>query len=418
MQFKPPKGTRDFLPEDMKVRRWMFDIARKVFEKYGFGEIETPAFESLELLEAKDALGEEAVKDIYRFEDKAGRKLGLRFDPTTPIARIVATKRDLTMPLRWCYNFVRMWRYEDVTKGRYREFYQSGVEVIGAKSPEADALVLKVVIDYMRSLGIENFTLRINSRKILDMLADKLKLDQDKRVEVFRIIDKLDKQGKSKVRKELMAKGLKTDQIEIIMNFIGMKLDEVKNYLNVESLDIEEILENLLGDYRNYVRFDASIARGLDYYTGFIFETLVQGSESLGSVASGGRYDNLIEKYGGQSTPATGVGIGVERLIEIVKEKFEKKQKLIYIAPVSKKEKQKANEIADTLREQELNVETDIMDRTLSAQLKYASAKKADFVVIVGEKDFANKQVTLRDMKDGSEIKADVATLAELLNKE
>ncbi len=418
MKFKPPKGTRDFLPEDMKVRRWVFDVARKVFEKYNLGEVETPAFESLELLEAKDTLGEEAVKDIYRFEDKAGRKLGLRFDPTTPIARIVATKRDLTMPLRWCYNFVRMWRYEDVTKGRYREFYQSGVEIIGSKSPEADALVLKIVIDFMRGIGIENFTLRINSRKILDMLADRLKLDKDKRVEVFRVIDKLDKQGKSEVRKELMQKGISTDDIETIMNFIEMNLDEVKNYLNVESVDIEEILSKLLGDYRKYVKFDPSIARGLDYYTGFIFETLVSGSEDLGSVASGGRYDTLIEKYGGQPTPATGVGIGVERLLEIVKDKFEKQSKLIYIAPVSNKEKKKAIEIADSLRESGLNCETDIVNRSLSAQLKYASAQKADFVIIIGEKDLANKQVTLRDMKDGSEIKADIATLTELLKKE
>ncbi|MAH42416.1 histidine--tRNA ligase [archaeon] len=418
MEFKPPKGTRDFLPADMKVRRWVFDVARKVFEKYNLGEVETPAFESLELLEAKDALGEQAVKDIYRFEDKAGRKLGLRFDPTTPIARIVASKRDLTMPLRWCYNFVRMWRYEDIGKGRYREFYQSGVEIIGSKSSEADALVLKIVIDFMKGIGIENFTLRVNSRKILDMLADRLKLDKEKRVEVFRIIDKLDKQGKSAVRKELMQKGITTDNIEAIMNFIEMKLDEVKNYLNIESVDIEDILNQLLGDYRNYVKFDPSIARGLDYYTGFIFETLVQGNEDLGSVASGGRYDSLIEKYGGSPTPATGVGIGVERLLEIVKDKFEKQTKLIYIAPVSKNEKQKAMEITDSLRVAGLNIETDIVNRSLGSQMKYAATQKTDFVIIIGEKDLTNKQVTLRDMKDGSEIKADISTLAELLKKE
>lgn len=418
MSFTPPKGTRDFLPDETYVRRWMFDVARAVFEKYGFGEVDTPAFESLELLEAKGALGEEAVKDIYRFEDKAKRRLGLRFDPTTPIARIVASRKDLTMPLLWCYNFVKMWRYEDVSKGRYREFSQSGVEVVGSKSVEADALVLKVVIDYLLALGINQFVIRINSRKILDMLADRLKIrDRD---DIFRIIDKLDKQGDSAVRKELMEKGLAHDSIDAIMNFVNMSLDEVKNYFNVSSLDVDEIISCLLGNYRRFVRFDASIARGLDYYTGFIFETTVNGYESLGSVASGGRYDSLIEKYGGQPTPATGVGIGVERLVEIVKERglCPKRKTLIYIAQVSDSIRQKATEMADELRENGFVCETDIMSRSLGAQMKYASSRGADFVIIIGEKDLAKKQVTLRNMQTGEEFKADTETLVDVLKKE
>jgi len=387
--FQAPKGTRDFLPDEMKRRRWLFDIGRKVFEKYGFGEINTPAFESIDLLTAKDSLGEEAVKDIYRFEDKAGRKLGLRFDPTTPICRILASSQ-LQKPVKWYYNFYPCWRYEDTKKGRYRELYQSGIEIIGPETGEADAEVLKVVIDFMLSTGIFNFFIRINSRKILDKIAEDIGLDNKE--EVFRILDKLDKKGEKEVRKEMSSYLSEKD-----INKFFARL----NAKNTDVSELEKIISLLPVKFRKFVKIDLSIARGLDYYTGFVFETIVKGNEDIGSVASGGRYDNLIGKYGGQQTPATGAGIGVDRILDIMKK--EEKQKVdFFVASVSDSTREKAREICDLLREKGYSSEFDMMNRNLSNQLKYASSN-AEKVIIVGEKEIKKKKVTIKIMKTGKE---------------
>src|SRR3989338_3927294 len=156
MKFSTPKGTRDFLPEDMAKLRWVFDRCRKVFERYGYGEVETPAFENIELLTAKGSLGSEAVKDIYRFKDKSDREMGLRFDLTTPIARIIVSQK-LPKPVK-LYYLTRMWRYEDVSKGRWREFYQAGIEFIGSDSIYTDSEILQTTIDCMLAFGIKDFT--------------------------------------------------------------------------------------------------------------------------------------------------------------------------------------------------------------------------------------------------------------------
>ncbi|MFH1420507.1 MAG: histidine--tRNA ligase [Candidatus Aenigmatarchaeota archaeon] len=424
MAFQPPKGTRDFLPNDMKRRRWLFDIGRRVFDKYGFEEVVTPAFESMELLTAKGVIGDASVKDIYRFEDKSGRKLGLRFDLTAPIARIVAANRGLAKPLKWCYNFAPVWRYEDVTKGRYREFYQSGVEVIGSSEPVADATVVKLVIDYLLAIGISDFVIRVNSRKVLDLLCDKLKISKEKQESVLRIIDKLEKQGKDTVEKEL-SNYISNEQIKSLLNFMEMNLDEAKNYLNANTLDVENVLNCIFGYYRKYIQFAPSIARGLDYYNGFIFEVIINKYKELGSVAGGGRYDNLIELYGGPKTPATGVGIGVERLLEVIEKEnlYEKaiektKAMFVYIAPVSAFERPKAFELEDVLRSNGFNCETDLLVRGLSQQLRYASSRGADIVLILGKKDLDVGAVTLRDMKDGSELKVELKNLVDVLKKQ
>ncbi|MBU1135466.1 MAG: histidine--tRNA ligase [Nanoarchaeota archaeon] len=416
MSFKRPKGTRDFLPEDMVKRRWLFDVGRPVFERYGYGEIETPAFETLELLTCKDSLGEDAVKDIYRFKDKAGRNLGLRFDPTTPIARVIATDRSIKLPVKWCYNFVRMWRYEDVAKGRYREFYQAGVEIIGAEGPEADAEILMVVVDYMLATGLKQFTLRINSRKILDALAKKIGINNS--IDIFRILDKLDKQGEKQVKIEL-SEFLNDRQIKEIFSFVRMKPEQARKYLNMSSLDVEDVVAALPAKYKKYVKIDFSIARGLDYYTGFIFETLIKGQESLGSVASGGRYDNLIEKYGGQPTPATGVGIGVERILEILETKKMFPKDLqpgpkVFIVPINDKAKKEAFRLTQELRSAGISADTDLTGKKFKKNLEYADSQKIPYAIIIGEKEIKQKKYLLKDMAKRKESRL---SLSGIINK-
>lgn len=401
MKFQTPKGTRDFLPEEMEKRRFVFEKIRSVFESYGFGEVQTPAFEELELLTCKGSLGEEAVKDIYRFEDKSGRELGLRFDITTPVARIVVNARGAPKPVKFYY-ITNMWRYEDVSKGRWREFWQAGIELAGSASPQADAEMLRVFIDSMLSLGLKEFTVRINSRKILDSMADRLRIKTPG--EVFRIIDKLDKKGRNEVFAELKKK-LKEEKAKQVLDFILSPIEEARKY--ADTSDIDAVMAALDEKYRRYVKPDMSIARGLEYYTGFIFESVIAGFEELGSVVGGGRYDSLIERYGGQTTPATGFSIGVERLMQIMEKKNliqVKKAPSVYIAPVSEKFIPTASKMSEKLRSSGIISEYDVMSRSLSKQLDYASARKFGFVVVVGEKEISSGTYKLRNMTTGEEI--------------
>ena len=400
MKFQTPRGTRDFMPNEMQKRRHVFEKIRDVFESYGFGEVQTPAFENLDLLTCKGSLGQEAVKDIYRFEDKSGRELGLRFDMTTPVARIIVNAKGMPKPVK-LYYISNMWRYEDVTKGRWREFWQAGVELLGSASPQADAEVLRVFIDSLLSLGLKDFTVRINSRKILDSFADKLKIKN--RGDIFRIIDKIDKKGQDEVFKELK-KTLREEKAKQVLDFVLSQIEEARKI--VDTSDIDAIMNALDEKYKCFVKPDMSIARGLEYYTGFVFECVITGFEELGSGVGGGRYDNLIERYGGQTTPATGFSIGIERLMQILEKKnlIQVKNPLnVYVASVNEKFVPEAVRISEKLRSLGIKCEYDVMSRSLSKQLDYASAKNFRYVIFLGEREMASHVYKLRDMKTGNE---------------
>lgn len=388
MMFQPPKGTRDFLPEEMAKRKKVFDACRTLFEKYGFGEVDTPAFESLDMLTAKGSLGQKAVKDIYRFEDKSKRKLGLRYDLTVPIVRLFLSQK-FPKPVKWYY-INKVWRYEDVTKGRWREFSQCDIEIIGSPLPEADSQILEVAIDCMLSLGIKNMEIRINSRKIMDEMADSFKIT--KKEEVFRALDKLAKKGEAEVRKELETLVSKKQAVEVIKF--------VKSGGASEELD--RIISSLPEKYKKFVVQDFSITRGLDYYTGFVFETFVKGHESIGSVVSGGRYDKLIEKYGGEATPATGFGLGIDRLITVLDANDEEARKPVFLIPIGKA-KNKVSGLSRDLRLLGVSCDSDLMGRSVSKQLEYASKRGMTYAIIVGEKELSSGEAKLRNMKTGKE---------------
>lgn len=409
--FQRPKGTRDFMPEEMERRRMVFENLRSIFHKYGYGEVSTPAFESLELLSAKGSLGDEAVKDIYRFSDKSERQLGLRYDPTTPIARIISSSPDIPRPIRWYY-ITNMWRYEDTSAGRYREFWQSGIELVGSSSPAADAETLQIVIEAMLSSGIDDFVVRINSRKCLDAIAGKMKIKDT--APVFRAIDKLGKKDEKEIRDELKTSGMEPKRINELFKLV--RSDPLKNR-NVPGVkELEKTTGMLDEKYRKFVKLDFSVVRGLDYYTGMIFETFVKGSENLGSVASGGRYDTLIERYGGKPTPAVGFGIGVDRLIPILEERGllkTPKKKAILIAPVNDDVMGISFEIARNIRNKANVVETGFPEKSLSKLLEYAGKKNVAFVVIVGPNDLKEGLVTIRDMASGDEKRVSMNLIAD-----
>ncbi len=431
MKLQPVKGTRDFLPEEMIKRNYVIEKIKRVFISYGFDEVQTPVFEDFDLLTKK--CGEEIKEQIFYFKDKGERELGLRFDLTVPLCRIVAANPQIPKPFkRFC--IAPVWRYEEVTKGRKREFYQCDIDIIGSNSMEADVECIACAIDCLKVLGFRDFEVLINNRKILDGFIELIKADKSKNVDIFRAIDKLKKFGKEKVRDELRKCGLSDEQIKNLFELILVsdnetileKLkDKMKNIeVGIEGLkELEEIFEKakLYGIYKN-LKLDLSLARGLDYYTGPIFEIILRSKERIGSIAGGGRYDNLIEMLGGRPTPATGISLGIERIIEIMKEErmleLPKTNVKVFIANVDEKVKGKAIEIAKKLRKEGISCQVDLMERNLKKQLDFANRLEVPFSLIVGLEEIKEEKVKIKDMKSGKEYEVKIENIIKFFKNQ
>ncbi|MEM5776878.1 MAG: histidine--tRNA ligase [Candidatus Aenigmatarchaeota archaeon] len=427
-KFQTVKGMRDFLPNEAILREKVFEKIKKVFERYGFSPAITPSLEHYEVFANKYGIGEENLKNIYQFEDKSGRKLALRFDQTVPLARLISCNPQLPKPFKR-YEISRVWRYEEIKRGRYREFWQCDIDIVGSKSMLADAEVIACAIDAVKELGFEDVVMRINNRKLLSAILKYTKV-KSKENDVLRIIDKLDKIGQNGVQKELLELGLKKDEIKRIFDIIMIKGDfnDVLNKISfLEEYDVgkEGILEmKKLFEYLNeivdkkYFSVDLSLARGLDYYTSNIFE-LSAKDKNIGSIAGGGRYDEMIGKFvgGKEEIPAVGIALGIERIIELLKEKEKVVESVtkIFIANVSENNKKDAIRIAKILRDKGVNVEIDLMERNLSKQLDYANKCKIPFVLIVGDQEINTGMYKLKDMNNGTEVGVNTSQLLKIL---
>ena len=423
MKFQTPKGTRDFLPEEMIRRQFVIDKIRNVFERFGFEPFDTPAFEDFELLAAKS--GEDVKRQIYDFEDKAGRRLGLRFDLTVPMSRVVASNPQLAKPFKR-YAIAPAWRYEEVTASRKREFWQCDADVVGSSSIEADVECITVAVECLREIGFKNFAINVNSRKILDGFIEVVGADKSKDLDIFRAIDKLKKFSKEIVKAELKKAGLNDKQIADLFkltsaSFFGGKILLKDSNVGKEGLnELDEMMKfaKIYG-IAKMMKIDFSLARGLDYYTGPIFEIVVKDYEKYGSVAGGGRYDKLIETFGGRPTHATGISLGIERIIEIMEQekmfKLEKTKTKIFVASVDEKVKSNAVKIAKELREKGINCQVDLMGRSLGKQLEYANTSAIPFVLIVGKKELKKKKFKLRDMKAKKEKEVSLNEIMKVL---
>ncbi|MGQ4833284.1 MAG: histidine--tRNA ligase [Candidatus Asgardarchaeia archaeon] len=413
-QLKTVKGMRDFLPEDMIRREFIFDTIRKTYENYGFLPFETPALEYLEVLTAKS--GSEITQQIYSFTDKGGREVGLRFDLTVPLARVIASNPALPKPFkRYCIS--RVWRYENPQAGRYREFWQADADIIGVESRFADVEVIAAARTALKRLGFRDFEIRVNSRKLLDAIAESIGImDNEKKLELFRIIDKLDKIGENGVRNELKRIGVKDSDINIIFRYLSIRgpidsvLENLDKVLDSNLKSAKEGYNDLIGikDFAEYyhisneLNFDMSLARGLDYYTGPIFE-ISSRRLKIGSIAGGGRYDTLIELLGGPSTPAVGIALGVERIFEIMKKTnmfpFNKKTVTqVYVVTTNTSLVRHAISIAQLLRDSKINTEIDIKGRTLKKNLEIINKLGIPVAIIIGEKEIKENKVIIRDM--------------------
>ncbi len=378
------KGFRDFLPKDARKRAYVLETLKRVFESYGFEPLETPALEYEDILAGK--YGNEGDKLMYRFSDNGDRKVAMRYDQTVPLARVVAQyQNELTMPFKR-YQIQNVWRAENTQKGRYREFLQVDADIVGTYSPLSDAEVISTVIKCLEVLGFKNFKINVNNRENFANIDPSAILT----------IDKLKKIGKEGVLKELQEKGLPTSSLDEVLN---KKLnDKLKDILDV------------VNDER--VAFDPALARGLDYYTGLIFEVEVDGYD-VGSIAGGGRYDNLIGMFAGKEIPAVGFAFGFDRLMEAMEvlnlfpnDVYTTK---VLVAFATSDFQEKALKIADELRAKKVNTEAYLEDVILEKQLKYADKKQIPFVVIADE----NKLI-LKDMEKRTQ---EELTLEEIIKK-
>lgn len=398
---KTLKGFRDFLPKEAKKRQYAIDTLKKVFESYGFEPLETPALEYEEVLLGK--YGEEGDKLMYRFVDNGGRRVALRYDQTVPLSRVVAQysprggagQNELSMPFKR-YQIQPVWRAENTQKGRFREFLQCDVDIVGTTSPLSDAEVIAVATNALKTLGFKDYKVLINDRNNFSYFQESMNLSQEQVMAVIRAIDKLKKIGRDGVINELKEKGFSYDQAATV-------IDSISNIKPTEY--ILEIMQNLkkMGIKEERIQFYPTLARGLDYYTDLIFEIEIEGY-TAGSVCGGGRYDKLIAMFSDKDIPAVGFAFGFDRLIEamdalkLFPDNLETTKVLVTI--FSKELKEKSIEISSRLRSNNINTEIYLDENAkLEKQLKYADQKGIPYVVVIGPEEAEKNQITLKNMQ-------------------
>lgn len=412
-------GFMELLPSDQIVFNQMVDTIRRNYEKCGFVPLDTPTIEKSEVLLAKG--GGETEKQIYRFQ-KGDSDLSLRFDLTVPLARYVAQYFSaLTFPFRR-YHISKVFRGERNQKGRFREFYQCDIDIIGngKLSIINDAEIPSVIYSTFKDLGFDSFTIRINNRKVLNGFFESLGIKN--KVDTLRILDKIDKIGKDAVSEELEELGMDCETIGQLMTFIQIKgtndhvigrLKElnVQNAIFAEGLDeLEKVIEYIA--YFNVpeknFRIDLTIARGLDYYTGTVYETILDDYPGIGSVCSGGRYDNLAEYYTEQKLPGVGISIGLTRLFyqlreaEIIGVNAAATLSEVLVIPMEQFVGE-AIKIAGQLREKGVIAEVYYEEAKLSKKLNYANKLGIPYVIIIGEDEYKNSRYPLKNMLTGNQ---------------
>ena len=412
-------GFMELLPEEQILFDQIKTTIEKTYQKFGFLPLDTPIIELSEVLLAK--AGGETEKQIYRFE-KGDTDLSLRFDLTVPLAKFVAKNYgNLSFPFRR-YQIGKVYRGEKAQKGRFREFYQCDIDVIGdgELSIINDAEMPSVIYNVFKELGFDDFTIKINNRKLLNGLFQSIN-QKENSVEILRIIDKIEKIGKEKVIQELKELNVEETAIEKIIGFIEIsgttdqKIDKLKN-LGIENETFKEGLDELtqivkyigiFGVPEKNFEVDLTIARGLDYYTGTVYETFLNKYRELGSICSGGRYENLAEYYTDKKLPGVGISIGLTRLfyklneLRLIEAKQKSISKVLVIPMIDDLEV--PIKVATSLREKGINTEIFLNDKKLKAKMKYADKLKIPYVIVIGEDEVKSGKFKIRNMETGEE---------------
>ncbi len=449
MSVELAKGTRVIPPEEALVREDVLNVIRKTFERYGFRPLETPILQRFESLTAKYAGGAEIVKEIFQLKDQGNRELALRYDLTVPLALFVGLNPNEKLPLKR-YEVGKVFRDGPIKRGRTREFWQCDADIVGATSIVADGECIRLAQDVFQELGLD-VQIKVNNVKILKCVAEtfwvelygELPTNEDLQF-IILTLDKLGKIGKKGIIEEFVKKyGQRGRDFETMFfttlgDYKNKSLESLKEYMigvkenkkrmnlpgkELQILGFDELQEIL--KYIKEVEFDPTLARGLSYYTGNIFEIYVVNSEMTSSVASGGRFDRMIGKYANRDFPAVGVSFGLEPIAEAIKEQKKERRKTstqVFIAPIvierigAKKQEDIIKEtfvLAEKLRKENINTEVDLMERVPAKNIEYANAMNIPFIVFLGENEVKEKKYKLRDLNARKEILVSVKELVE-----
>jgi histidyl-tRNA synthetase len=408
MKLELAKGVRDIGPRDQIVREEIITKLKSVFVKYGFNPLETPILERLSTLVSKYAGGDEISKEIFKLKDQGDRELGLRYDLTVPFARYVGMNPQLKMPFKR-YQIGSVFRDGPIKLGRFREFYQCDVDVVGTTSMKAEAEILELAKEVFKVLDLD-VEIFVNNRKILDSVMDYFKIRESKRIPVILSLDKLAKVGRTGVEKELREKGLDASQIDGLFDvliFSGSnqeRLDYLKKFIP-DSEGIKEMEEML--SFVEEVSFDPSLARGLQYYTGPVFEAFLKDSEIKSSLCGGGRYDKMVSTFLDcvKEYPATGISFGLEVILEAlrIEKKIPSRDSVVDLFIIPIKTDKECFALVKKLRASGVKADIDLIGRNITKNLDYASKYGIPFVLIVGPKELESGEYKLKDMVNGRE---------------
>ncbi len=413
------KGTRDFYPEQMALRNWMYSILRQVSESFGYQEWDAPYLETLGLYAAKS--GEELVKEqSYVFKDRGGEEITLRPELTPSLARLVAQKQhELNFPLRW-WSWGPFWRYERPQKGRTREFFQWNVDLLGANSPEADAEVVAVLATFFRSVKLtpDQVLILVNDRRLMDRQFEKMKVEKKDRPAVSAWIDRREKMAPKEWEASASEVGLTKKQMAEVKSMLANKKlwkeseELVRFFKAVDALGIEE-----------YVRYDPSIVRGLLYYTGIVFEAWEVGGEIKRSILGGGRYDNLLAEVGGETLPATGFAMG-DVVVSLILEKYGLLPKDLKASPAQvlvtvfdQEHFLESLKLASELRQAGFNAVCYPEAAKLPRQFKFGDRIGVRLVAVIGPDEVAGAKVTLKDLGRGMQVGVPRARVADAVRQ-
>ncbi|UCF11805.1 MAG: histidine--tRNA ligase [Thermoplasmatales archaeon] len=417
--FQLPRGTRDFTSEEMVKRRYVEENIASTFKSFGYGEIQTPTFEMLELFKAKS--GDSIIDEIYAFSDKGDRELALRPELTAPVIRFYVEKMQMEpKPLKLFY-FGNCFRYDRPQKGRYREFWQAGCEIIGTNTPEAYAELVAMAYTILKKVGLKNIQLNIGNLDIINSTLTKLGLSKDDQKELLPLIDKSQFDDIFSLLTNLNITNECAKEFCDILQTAD--INKIKKFIQGDTSAMDELsnLEKLLDLLKNSFnikdfKIKMSIVRGLDYYKGLVFEIDAPFLGAEKQLCGGGAYD-LVTLFGGRETPTAGFAVGFDRTIlalDIEKFAFPSLKTDVYIIPVSEEMIGKSIELSQNLRNEGISIDLDLLRRGIGKSLKYANSKNVKKVIIIGPKELENDSVTLRDMKAGNQ---EVVKIADIVSK-
>jgi len=405
------RGTRDFYPEDMRLRNWLFDNFTIASLSHGFEEYDAPVLEYEELYTRKQ--GEEITKQLYNFQDKGNRSVSLRPEMTPSLARMVmARSGSLPMPIKW-FSIPQCWRYERTQRGRGREHYQWNVDIWGTTEISADAELISVLATFFEEIGLTSgdIVIRISSRKVLEEVLGSLGVEGDSFAQTCIIVDKMDKLSSEVIEKQLSELGHSSEVVSKIQSVLGIKdMESLKKSLGDKSTAVSELNElfDLIDSYgmSDWAEFDASVVRGLAYYTGSVFEVHDREGK-FRAICGGGRYDNLLSTLGGKDLPATGFGFGDMVIMELLSEKGLIPELISgvddIVLPLNQDLRDIAVKVAASLRSSDRTVDLVLEDKKIKWAFKHAERTGARRLVLLAPEEWSREMIKIKDLETGEE---------------